>query len=169
MKKALLIVAFAIVGYTMNAQTPKFGVTAGFLDASASVKIDGETDSDSQSGFYGGILLDFEASDNFHIQPEILYANVDGGEAIMVPIIGKIYMDENASFQVGPQFVFATNEAPDDFSSIEFDLIGGLAFDFSENIFGEARYSFQLNNLYTGDRDITVKGNYLTLGLGYKF
>lgn len=170
MNKILFVIAFTVVGFTTNAQSTKFGVTAGYLDEQTILKANGETEHNSESGFYAGILLDIKVSNKFYLQPEILYGQVvkDGG-AIFAPVICKIYMDNNASFQVGPQFVFATEEIPDEIADIEYDLIGGLAFDFSEHIFIEGRYTYQLNNSYTGDLDLKVRANYLTIGLGYKF
>jgi opacity protein-like surface antigen len=65
--------------------------------------------------------------------------------------------------------VFSLEDTPEDISSIEFDLGAGAGYDITENLFAEARYSFQINNSYTGSEDITVRGNYLTIGLGYTF
>ncbi len=169
MKKVLLIATIALFGISANAQSPDFGVTAGYLNARGSVKAEGISVSASESGFYAGVSADFEISENFHIQPELLYASVDGNGAIMLPVVGKFYIDDKFNVQAGPQFVFSTEDTPDDFSSIEFDLAGGLGYDITDNIFAEARYTFQINNSYTGDEDIKVRGNYLMVGIGYKF
>jgi len=169
--KKLLLVAIAVLGFTYasQAQEVRFGATAGYLNARGSVKVDGVTVSDSNSGFYLGAVADFEISENFNIQPELLYANVDEADGIILPILGKFAISEKFNIQAGPQLVFSLEDTPDDFSSVEFDLAGGIGYDIDEDFFLEARYTFQINNSYTGSEDIKVRGNYLTLGVGYKF
>ena len=42
--------------------------------------------------------------------------------------------------------------------------------EFTQKLFAETRYSFQLNNhLKNAPSGYSVKANYLNLGLGYKF
>ena len=45
----------------------------------------------------------------------------------------------------------------------------GIGYDIEDAFFAEARYTFQLNNSYTVPEDFKIRGNYLTIGLGYKF
>ena len=61
------------------------------------------------------------------------------------------------------------DDIPDEISSFEFDIAGGIGYDITEDFFVEARYTFQLNNSYTGSEDVKLRGNYLTVGLGYWF
>ncbi|NDV44958.1 porin family protein [Flagellimonas sediminis] len=170
MKKLFLVVisVFAFT-YSSYAQDVRFGATAGYLNARASIKADGISVSASESGFYLGAIADFNVSENFNIQPELLYANVDGSGALMLPILGKFAISEKFNFQVGPQVVFSLEESVEDFSSVEFDVAGGVGYDIDDDFFIEARYTFQINNSYTGSEDVKVRGNYLTIGVGYKF
>lgn len=169
--KKLLLVAIAVLGFTYSskAQEVRFGATAGYLNARGSVKADGISISASESGFYLGAVADFDVSENFNVQPELLYANVDGSSGLMLPILGKFAISEKFNLQAGPQLVFSFEETPEDFSSVEFDIAGGIGYDIDEDFFIEARYTFQINNSYTGSEDVKVRGNYLTVGLGYKF
>ncbi|RPG37946.1 MAG: hypothetical protein CBB72_001865 [Muricauda sp. TMED12] len=57
----------------------------------------------------------------------------------------------------------------DEVSSFEFNIATGFGYDLTEDFFFEASYTLQINNTYTGSEDIKVRGNYLSLGLGYKF
>lgn len=168
MKKPILWVLLLVVTGTA-AQQAKFGVTAGYLNARGSIKAEEISISASESGFYGGLLADFTLGETWHVQPELLYATVDGGEALFLPIVLRYYVAPKLNFQAGPQFVFSLEDVPEDFTGVEFDLAGGIGFDITEDFFAQARYSFQLNNSYTGSEDVTVRGNYLTLGLGYTF
>lgn len=170
MKKLLLLAAVAAFGLSnVNAQETTFGVTAGFLNVSAKVEFGGDSASASESGFYVGGLVDIAISEEFHIQPELLYANVNEGSALMLPIIAKYYVAEGFNVQAGPQVTFSLEETVDDFSSIDFGLGIGAGYDIDENFFVEARYTFQVNNSYTGNADIEARANYLNIGLGYKF
>lgn len=169
--KKLLLVVIALFGiiYSSQAQEVRFGATAGYLNARGSVEADDITVSASESGFYLGAVADFKVTENFNIQPELLYASADGANALMLPILGKFAISEKFNLQVGPQLVFSLEDTPEDFSSVEFDIAGGIGYDIDDNFFIEARYTFQINNSYTGSEDIKLKGNYLTIGLGYKF
>jgi len=180
--KKLLLVAITVLGfaYSSQAQEVIFGATAGYLNARGSVKADDISISASESGFYLGAVADFNVSENFNVQPELLYANVDGSSGLMLPILGKFAISEKfnlqagpqlvfSNLQAGPQLVFSLEDSIENYSSVEFDIAGGLGYDITDDFFVEARYTFQINNSYTGSEDVKVRGNYLTVGLGYKF
>ncbi|MER3374128.1 MAG: porin family protein [Allomuricauda sp.] len=170
MKKLFLVVAAVFAfSYSSQAQDVRFGATAGYLNARGSVKADGVSISASESGFYIGAVADFNVAENFNIQPELLFAVVDESNGLMLPILGKFAISEKFNLQAGPQLVFSLEDTPEDFSSVEFDLAGGIGYDIDDDFFIEARYTFQINNSYTGSEDVKVRGNYLTVGVGYKF
>ncbi|UOB18028.1 porin family protein [Abyssalbus ytuae] len=163
---AILLCAFSAV----NAQEIKFGVTAGFANADGKIELDGtDIPTDSESGFYIGALADFTLSESFHIQPELLYVNVNEGNALLLPIMAKFYVTEGLNLQAGPQILFDLEESVDDYSSVNFDLGIGAGYDINEKFFVEGRYAFQINNTYTGDADITSRVNLINIGVGYKF
>ena len=169
--KKFAITMLAVMGCMAGAQAQDidFGITAGYLNARGSVKADDVSISASESGFYGGIVAEFSVADKIGIQPELLYATVDGGDGIILPILLEYAIAPKVHFQAGPQLVFSLEDVPDDFTGVEFDLAGGIGVDITEAFFAEARYTFQINNSYTGPEDVTVRGNYLTIGVGYKF
>ena len=169
MKKLVVFIFTIVMSSAAVAQDVDFGLTGGYLNARGSIKSDEITVSASESGFYLGILVALKLSDKFHLQPELLYAKVKEGDAIFLPILGKIYLNDKFNLQIGPQLVFATEETPDDLSGIEFDLAGGLGLDITPVLFTELRYTFQINNSYTGNEDIKLRGNYLTIGIGFRF
>lgn len=170
MKRIVLAtVAVIALAFSAQAQDVRFGATAGYLNARASVKADGLSISASESGFYVGAVADFLVSESFSVQPELLFASIDESNGLLLPILGKFAISEKFNFQVGPQLVFSLEDTPEDFSSVEFDIAGGIGYDINEDFFIEARYSFQINNSYTGSEDVKVRGNYLTIGMGYKF
>lgn len=169
MRKLILLGLFLCFSFGVAAQKADFGIKGGYLNVRASIKSDDISVSASESGFYVGVLTDIKFSEKFHLQPELLYARVSEADAIFLPIIGKIYLNDKFNLQLGPQLVFSTEEAPDDFAGTEFDLVGGIGVDITSVVFTEIRYTIQINNSYTGAEDIKVRGNYLTVGLGFRF
>tara|TARA_R110002033_G_scaffold11134_8_gene35607 strand:- start:66 stop:578 length:513 start_codon:yes stop_codon:yes gene_type:complete len=169
MKKLLLAAIAVLVFVNVNAQETKFGLTAGYLGVNAKVKSGGNSATASDSGFYIGGVADIATSNELHIQPELLYANVNDSSALILPIMLKYYVSENFNLQAGPQVLFSLEKSVQDVSSVEIGLGAGLGYDINDNFFLEARYSFQLNNSYTGNLDITARENILTIGVGYRF
>lgn len=171
MKKLLLVGAVALFG-VLQAQKTNFGANAGMLTGFAKVKTPMGDDSDSNTGFYAGFFAEITAGNMVKIQPAVNYANIDGGSALQIPIMVKYYVDPKFNLQAGPQFTFDLddNPFPDYYNSLNFGLALGTAYEFTQKLFVEARYSFQLNNhLKNAPSGYSVKANYLNLGLGYKF
>ncbi len=171
MRKLLLCAAVAVLGLTsVNAQEVQFGATGGLISVDANAKFNGQSlDVDSEIGFYIGGLADIAISDAFHVQPELLYANVNDGSALLLPIMAKYYVSEDFFVQAGPQFDFSLEDLPTDYTGLGISLAAGLGYDINEEFFIEARYSFQINDYYTGNLDIESKSNLLLFGVGYKF
>lgn len=166
--KKLFLAAFAVFAFaSVNAQD--FGVGAGF----ANVSIDGE----SGSGFYIKALVGIEVSESFSVQPEVGYTNSSQDDVtynlINVNAMARYSVSEEFSLLAGPQVGFASGDVPDaldaafgdDFTSLNFQLAAGLAYDITENIFAEARYAFQLNEHVDGIGSV----NTLNIGVGYRF
>ena len=116
--KKLLLVAITVLGFTYlsQAQEVRFGATAGYLNARGSVKAGDISISASESGFYLGAVADFNVSENFNVQPELLYANVDGSSGLMLPILGKFAISEKFNLQAGPQLVFSLEDSIENYS-----------------------------------------------------
>ena len=170
--KKLFITAFAVFAcVAVNAQ--QFGVTAGY--SNMDVK-----DGDSGSGFNVGAFVDIELSESFGIQPEVVYtgSKFDGDSYNLFSINAmlKVNVTDGLGILAGPQIGFAGGDIPDalddafgdDFSSTNFGLAFGLSYDFSDNIFAQARYGLQLND-HLDVEGAEVKVNQLSVGIGYKF
>ena len=171
MKKLLLTGAVALFGLA-NAQKVNFGANAGMLTGFASLKTPMGDESESNTGFYAGIFAEINAGNKFKIQPAVNYANIDNASALQVPIMVKYYVDPKFNLQFGPQFTFDLddNPFPEAYNSTNFGLALGAAYEFTQKLFLEGRYSFQVNNhLKNAPDGYTLRANYLNLGLGYKF
>lgn len=174
MKKILFIAVLATFSFTATAQT-SFGVTAGYSNVSY-----GDSDLDNGSGFNIGAFVDLTISEKFSVQPELVYTSSTSGSEgdptynlFNVNAMAKYHASEKFSVMAGPQFGFASGDIPDtlddaygdDFSSLNLGLAAGVAYDFTQNIFAQARYSFQLNE-HVDDLGAV---NVLSVGVGYKF
>lgn len=166
--KRILFILIAMATLSVNAQS-NFGLTAGYLSATAKAESGGISISASESGFFAGFFADFEVSENFNVQPELQYISIQDGNALLLPVLAKYYVSEKFNLQAGPQLMFDLDESVDDFSSVNIDLAFGAGYDIDENFSVLARYSFQLNNTYTGPLDLTARVNFINVGLAYKF
>lgn len=171
MKKLFLVGAMALFG-AVNAQQAKFGMNAGLLGGFANVETPDYSISDNNFGFYAGFFAEFHVGSNFRIQPALNYANIENASALQIPIMAKYYVTPAFNLQFGPQFTFdlEDNPIPEAYNTLNFGLAIGTAYDFSEKFFGEARYSFQLNDHFkNAPSGYSAKANYLNIGIGYKF
>lgn len=178
MKKILLCAAIAVFGLSnvraQDADTKsndvKFGVTAGFVSVTERAKADGTAVSQSDSGFYVGVLADFVLSEKLNLQPEVIYANISDSGLLYIPVLLKYKVAEKFNLLAGPQATLILDETPDEFNSFGIDLSFGASYDIDAHFFVDARYAFELTNRYNAnDYDLTDKVNSLTVGLGYKF
>ena len=180
MKKLLLICSMVfLIHATSNAQFLKFGVKAGANFNS--LEGDDISGLDTYTSFHFGATLEFKVLENLSIQPEVLYSS-QGAKVneenvrdinfnyITVPALAKIYLiSEKLSLEAGPQFSFLISESvPDQFESKSFDFaaVGGLGFQFTENIFAQARYVMGLTDTSS---DASVKNRVVQISLGYRF
>lgn len=103
-----------------------------------------------------------------------------------VPIMAKYYVIKGLSIEAGPQIGFllsAKEEAKasvgwasesgevdikDELKSIDFGFNLGAGYEFTQNIFVQARYNFGLTNI-GDDSDVDLKNGVLQLSFGYKF
>jgi hypothetical protein len=165
-----------------------------------------------KTGFHIGGLAEIPFGNRFSLQPEILYSThgakgkvtmlfvpYPGAPApppyyeeyklgyIQVPILAKIYLFKNFSFELGPSFNFLTsdkqisthtdssgNYSRSDSSgfaeNFEFSGVVGISYKLKAGIFGSARY---VNGFTAGiDRGSyfeDVKNSGFQLGVGFMF
>lgn len=131
MKKIILVALIAIFSFVgVNAQT-SFGVKAGLNLASITGD---ETDGiDSRTSFHIGVIAEFEISDKFSFQPELVYSSqgakysyseidysMEGKyklDYLNIPLMAKYYVAEGFSIEAGPQIGILLS-AKDDWEAI---------------------------------------------------
>lgn len=169
MKKIILSIAAVLAFGFVNAQEAKFGLKGGVDFASMHGKFDGNSYSESETGFYVGGFVDIAVSDKFHVQPELLYVSVNDFDQIQIPVLAKFPLVEDLSLLAGPDFGFLLNGGEGS-KALNFGLDLGLTFDFNENLSLDGKYNFGLSNLVEGgNSDFSTKISGFFLGLSYKF
>lgn len=192
MKKLFLVAVLAIFSFqNNNAQDITLGVTGGLFLGSADLEIAGidvgsisdDLDVLDGGGFYLGLLADIEVIGDFHVQPELLYANIGGESAVIVPVMAKYYVAESFNLQAGPQFDFLLDIpsiVKEAINTFGLSMAVGAGYDITEKISVQAKYSFGLNDRIDSSIDdllgglggiITpsLKTNILQAGVVYKF
>lgn len=175
MKKITLLLLVALSTSSLFAQETKFGLTAGFLNAEAKASADGAASfSSSDSGFYLGALVDIGLTESLHIQPEVLYGNINDSGLLYIPIFLKYYISESGFHLMGgPQATLNIDEEAEGINNLGIDAAFGLGYDIYESFFINARYAFELTNRVSSDLEgadgVTARINSLQIGVGYKF
>lgn len=109
---------------------------------------------------------------------------------INVPVMAKFYVTNDVTIEAGPYVGFLTSaklkvegtysdggstievsdtqDAKELFKSTDFGLNIGLGYNFTDNIFANARYAFGLSNI-ADDNDADLKNAGLQIAVGYRF
>ncbi len=188
MKKILLsAVAIAVFGFSAQAQDINFGIKAGANFAN----FGGDAEETSmKTGFHAGAVVEFKLSEQFSIQPELVYSmqgckaeNLLGDEIenkldyLNLPIMAKYYLMEGLSLHAGPQVGFLMSakledeDVKDSYESIDFALNGGAEYELPMGVFFQARYSAGLANINASEDadDFKLTNNVISVSIGYKF
>ena len=176
MKRFLLFVLIATIGFSAKAQGIDLGIKAGANFAN----ITDASNFESKTGFVAGAFLGIKFNDKFAIQPEILYsqqgAKLEADEFnlnyVNVPVIIKYYLVQGLNIQVGPQFGFMVDDnivdaIGDGIETNDFDTAGvvGLGYDFPFGVRLDARYNFGLTEI----AENAGKNSVISLALGFSF
>lgn len=171
-KNFFTVVAVLVFGF-VNAQETKFGLKAGVDFSSSKMKIDlgsgWVSSTDSQAGFYAGGFIDIAVSDEFHVQPELLYVSINDLDQIQIPVLAKFSVVEDLSLLAGPDFGLLLNGGAGS-KTLNFGLDLGISFDLDEDFSLDGKYNLGLSNLIDNSFEHEKwKLSGLFLGLSYKF
>ena len=172
MKKIILIIAVVLTVTFANAQKDmKFGVKAGYTNSNFT----GDVSYDATTGFYVGGLIDFSISENFHVQPELLYSGEGAKDAklnyLRIPIMAKFYVMDGLSLQAGPEIAFKAGGdtiAKDNSKSMDYGLGFGAGYELESGLMFDARYNLGMANISNVD-GVNEKTTSFNIGLGYRF
>ncbi|MDT0554985.1 porin family protein [Patiriisocius hiemis] len=206
-KQILLFVAIFFTFSMIYAQAPgevRFGAKAGVNLA----KLTGEDieDADGKTGFHIGGLVEVPVSEKFSIQPEIIFSQqglqskdqfgdveVESKfklDYINVPIMGKYYITDGLSIQVGPQIGFTataeqevevegdggnelegTEDVSDSVSGTDISIGGGLEYRLTNGLFFQGRYMFGVSDVGDDDEVFgdSLTNSVLSFSIGFSF
>ncbi len=212
--KKLLLAIFTTIGLTaLQAQDISFGAKAGVNIAS--IEGDRTDNLDSRLSFHVGALVEFEITEKISFQPELIYSSqgtkiilsglvdfgIDPGaeepinlDYLNVPLMGKFYITEGFSFEVGPQigwllsakaniehsriFTLVVPLTDSDyvdvkrlFKGIDFGANVGLGYKLESGLLFGARYNLGLSNITdnSNDSDFKQTNAVIQVSIGYQF
>lgn len=185
MKKSLLFVAFLSIASFAIAQSP---VNYGFRTGLNYASLEGDNiDLDSRFGFHANFFADIAVSSSFSLVPEIgvsaLGAKADdirleSGDIVelktnwlQVGVLAKVKLGQRLFLQLGPQAgVNVGQRDNNDYYNYDFAAVGGIGYNFSENVSVDVRYGYGLSNVF--DREFgegnEANNRYFQIGVAYK-
>jgi hypothetical protein len=191
MKKLFVLLVVTMTATSMYGQGVSGGLKFGVNLANQKFESDGfSITPDGRTSFHAGLFLTTMVTENFGIQPELLYNSVgskfdiSGSDIVQkfnylsVPIMFRYSPVQVFNLHAGPQFgilLSATQEFDGDSEDIEdvktLDLgLGfGAGLDLPMGLTASLRYTLGLSNIAdTDDDDATMKNNVFQISLGYK-
>lgn len=189
MKKIVIstIILVVTVTYTFAQNTSNFGVKAGYN--LASVTDDSGNETDARSGFHVGLYSENFISENFSIQPEVMYSQqgfkIENNNStytlerdyINIPVMFKGYLAKTFFIEAGPQVGFAVSkketldtvigdfENDSEPNSFDWGLNVGTGIKVNAATIG-LRYHFGMGDLY---EDTDFKNRVFQISVGFDF
>lgn len=158
-KLYLLLFTALFIGINFsNAQIDsEFGIKGGLHLTFFKVTEGGFGDSvETQTGFYGGVFMEFPVDEFFSVQPEVLFIAINDFNFINIPIYAKYEIAHNFHLMAGPSMNYFF-----DFFTNKFKIRGDISTGYNITPKLDAHIKFTL-----GFEELTPNG--LFFGLGYK-
>ncbi len=189
MKTTVIFISSIFLIFTASAQLTYFGVKGGINVSS--LHFDDNTSGDSKVGFHLGGLAHIHASNQWAIQPEVIYS-LEGAKEILVgnskytenlsyinvPVLLQYFVHNGFRLEGGPQIGFlikAKRKVGDvsvdnkNFKSTAFSIPLGVGYLTATGVGFDARYVFGLSNINDNEDGPTIQGNVFQLGIFYQF
>ncbi len=190
MKKTVIFISSLFLLFTASAQETYFGVKGGLNVSSFHITDNASTE--SKVGFHVGGLAHIHASNQWAIQPEVIYSlegakvNLVGNNNkattnlsyINVPVLLQYFVHNGFRLEGGPQIGFlikAKTKVGDvstdnkNFKSTAFSIPLGVGYLTSTGVGFDARYVFGLSNINDIESGSTIQSNVFQLGIFYQF
>lgn len=199
MKNLFLSTVLLFIGVLcIQAQNLKIGPKAGVNFTTVHGDLE---DRKIKTGFHAGIMAEIGITEVFAIQPELLYSTqgvIQEGsfldfdfksttklDYLNLPIMGKYYIIERFSIELGPQLGILLNskskyemegesEEQDNkkmTNNMDFGLNAGLSYKLDNGISFGARYNLGLSNINDGENadDHKLRHGVIQVSVGYFF
>ena len=185
MRKILTTILLVGLVSICTSQETKFSIIAGYSNAFEKVKVKavslelGYVDdisfngeeiefNESYSGFYAGLSTETFVSTKLFFNPSLIYLHINETSFLQAPIFMKYYLNKDLSLIGGPQLTYTLDKVFEQIRKLNIGVGAGVSYDFSEQFFIQANYTFQLND-YVKVEDFKDKIDFLNIGLGYRF
>lgn len=168
MKKYFFILIALGFAISVNAQETKFSIVGGIQNAAVQGDLI-DQGFNTGNNFYIGFGSEFSLSNRFSIYSELTYSNFSSTSYFQLPVLFKYRFSEKTSFLLGPQLGYVSDKSARFVSDFSIGLSAGLRRDFSDKLYGMLRYTYQLNDHYTGPFNTSHKIDMASIGIGFKF
>lgn len=176
MKKILLLFAIIYSVHVFAQKKYEFGVTAGYFYGIAIVKVNGTSIGNSLpvnqgSAFYLGATSSLFLTDEFKLQPELLYVFSGKRGGLLLPISIKYYPIEKVNVLLGPQFDMLIN-LPNDIKPyvkpLGVGIVFGGGYDINSKWSVQVKYSLGVTQRFNKEIDTFINDNIGALLPGVK-
>ena len=185
MKLFMGLVFVVLMASTASAQNINFGIKGGLN--LYNIHNDNGIEYDKRTGFHVGLLWHVHVTQNFAIQPEVVYS-VQGAKFsdnnkltlgyLNVPVMFQIMFNNGFRLEAGPQVGFlihaqseasgSSEDVKDNLEELDLGIGMGLGY-ISPSGFGiDARYNYGLSNVNNSDLVTSTNRGY-QLGVFYQF
>ena len=194
MKKIVLFLGILFCVQT-NAQSSKReeGIVIGIKGGLNMSNFMGDVeDQGMRTSIHLGLLAEIIVSDNFSVQPELLYSGQGStytGSApgfartkldyLTLPVLGKFGLTDKLSFEAGPQLGFlvsakrktnTSNDKIEGVKTLDFGLNAGLEYELGSGVIFQGRYNLGLTDTgLTGDSNKRASNSVIQFSIGYLF
>lgn len=178
MKKFIFFTVLSIFCFIVNAQDNQsnssdinFGLKGGLNFTM--IAGDDTEEFDGRMAFHAGVVAEFQISEKFSFQPELLYSSQgdkmtsEGMDVdfkldyLNIPLLAKYYVAEGFSLEAGPQFGFLLSskveaggvsiDIKDMMKGIDFGVDFGVGYKLENGLNFAARYNLGLSNIVEND------------------
>lgn len=197
MKKIVLFLGILFCVQT-NAQSSKReeGIVLGVKGGLNMSNFMGDLENQGmRTSIHLGLLAEIIVSDNFSVQPELLYSGQGSSDNrapgfsrikldyITLPVLGKFGLTDKLSFEAGPQLgllVSAKNKTDDanakidGVKTLDFGLNAGLEYELSSGVIFQGRYNLGLTDTglveaIDGIKNKRASNSVIQFSIGYLF
>ncbi len=168
----LIIVIFSLQNVQSQnffIQKSSFGVEGGYVRGTITADFN-EAETAVSNGAYLGANAHFFIGEQFFIKPAVLFSYSQNTIWMHLPVMVKYYISNTISLVAGPQgSIIVGRKTP--YNTFGFDFGAGAAFDFTDNLYIEARYNYEIPDSRLNNQEAPVSSRYNTIfvGIGYKF
>jgi len=182
MKKATITIIVLLCFVFVNrsyAQENSYGIRIGLNISSISSDDITEDFDAGRLGMVVGFLAEYPLSEKISIQPEFQYSSVGNEDDalqvdyLQLPVFLKLNITEMFNVHLGPQVGLKIWEWEDnagidaDFETFNFEGVGGIGVNITENFFADLRYGFGFYDIIETDMLEGTTSN-IQLSVGYR-